>query len=142
MRLFGITVLSATLVVIGLVSAATLSASGNPHGDKVTICHASGLAGTTKFETLTIGHQAVYGPGGHFNENGTPQAGHEQDYFGPCMTDTTTTPTGTTPTDTTPTDTTPTDTTPTTPTETTPTTTTPGMRCPPGQGPFAGKDGQ
>lgn len=57
------------------------------------------------------------------------------------------TPTGTTPTDTIPTGTTPTDTVPTTPTETTPTTstpteTTPGMRCPPGEGPFAGKDGQ
>lgn len=54
------------------------------------------------------------------------------------------TPTETTPTETTPTETTPTDTTPTTPTDTTPTTptdTTPGMRCPPGQGPYAGKDG-
>lgn len=50
-----------------------------------------------------------------------------------------TTPTDTTPTDTTPT--TPTDTTPTTPTETTPTT--PEQpRCPPGEGPYAGKDGQ
>jgi len=53
-------------------------------GGKVTICHAAGLDGTTKYVTLTVGHQAVYGPAGHFYENGTPRAGHEQDYLGPC----------------------------------------------------------
>ena len=52
--------------------------------DKVTICHAAGLEGTTHYETLTIGYEAVYGPAGHFYENGTPQAGHEQDYLGAC----------------------------------------------------------
>jgi hypothetical protein len=64
-------------------------------GTKVTICHASGLAGTTKFETLTISENAVYGRkgnAGHFEENGTPRAGHEQDYFGACKTDATPTP--------------------------------------------------
>ena len=59
--------------------------------DKVTICHAAGLAGTTHYITLTISRNAVFGPGGHFFENGTPQAGHEQDYMGACTTDTTTT---------------------------------------------------
>jgi hypothetical protein len=34
--------------------------------------------------TLTIGHSAVFGPAGHFYENGTPQAGHEDDYLGAC----------------------------------------------------------
>jgi hypothetical protein len=62
--------------------------------DKVTICHAAGLDGTTHYETLTIGWSAVYGPAGHFYENGTPQTGHEQDYLGECeeiITTTTTT---------------------------------------------------
>jgi len=54
--------------------------------DKVTICHGAGQDGTTKFVTLTISVNAVYGNGGHFYENGTPQAGHEQDYFGACIT--------------------------------------------------------
>ncbi len=55
--------------------------------DKITICHAAGRDDTTKFVTLTISEHAVYGPGGHFNEDGTPQAGHEQDYLGACVTD-------------------------------------------------------
>lgn len=53
-------------------------------GHKVTICHASGLEGTTKFETLNIAWSAAYGQAGHFNENGTPRAGHEADYSGAC----------------------------------------------------------
>lgn len=60
-------------------------------GEKITICHAAGQEGTTHFVTLTISRNAVFGPAGHFFENGTPRAGHEQDYFGPCQTDTTTT---------------------------------------------------
>ena len=58
--------------------------------EKVTICHAAGRVGTTKYVTLTISKNAVYGANGnagHFSENGTPLAGHEQDYFGACSTD-------------------------------------------------------
>jgi hypothetical protein len=106
----------------------------NPHPDKVTICHAAGQAGTTKFVTLTIGYEAVYGPGGHFNEDGTPQAGHEQDYFGACQTDTTTTETTTTET------TTGTTTTEPTTTETTTTTEPPGPPCPNGEPPIHGQN--
>lgn len=72
------------LVLVGLVFA--LAGVAPALGaDKVTICHAAGLAGTTKYVTLTIGRPAVYGPAGHFYENGTPRAGHEQDYLGPCQ---------------------------------------------------------
>ena len=53
--------------------------------DQVTLCHATGLADTVHFVTLTIPTVAV---GGHFNENGTPQAGHEDDFFGFCPGDT------------------------------------------------------
>ncbi len=52
--------------------------------DKVTICHAAGQAGTTHYVELTISRNAVFGEGGHFFENGTPRAGHEQDYLGRC----------------------------------------------------------
>lgn len=74
-----------------LVLATALPVMADPV-EKITICHAAGLDGTTHYETLTIGAPAVFGPGGHFNENGTPQAGHEQDYLGECET-TNTTPT-------------------------------------------------
>ncbi len=81
------------LAVIGLAIAIVLVAAQPARAqDKVTICHAAGLEGTTKFVTLTIAYPAVYGPGGHFNENGTTQAGHEQDYLGPCEGDATPSP--------------------------------------------------
>lgn len=121
--------LAMALAAIGVMGAglgASVAAGGDHPGgppEFVTICHAAGLAGTTKFVTLTIPYNAAYGQAGHFGENGTPNAGHEQDYEGACEGD------ETTPTDTTPT--TPTETTPTTPTTTTPTTTTPTTPSPP-----------
>lgn len=86
------TILAAALTAGSVVTLATASATED-HGDKkVTICHAAGKAGTTKYVTLTISKHAVYkDQGGHFYENGTPQAGHEQDYFGACKTNGTTT---------------------------------------------------
>ena len=51
---------------------------------KVTLCHAAGQIGTLHYNTLTISENAAYGPAGHLNENGTPQAGHENDYLGVC----------------------------------------------------------
>lgn len=51
---------------------------------QVTICHAAGQDGTTHFNTITVGYPAAYGPAGHFYENGTPRAGHEDDYLGEC----------------------------------------------------------
>jgi hypothetical protein len=48
---------------------------------KVTICHAAGRAGTTHYIQLTL---SANGLAGHFDNNGTPLAGHEQDYMGPC----------------------------------------------------------
>ena len=52
--------------------------------DKVTLCHAAGLDGTTKYITLTVAWNAAYGQAGHFYEDGTPRAGHENDYLGAC----------------------------------------------------------
>lgn len=80
------------LVSLGLLVSPSLADNHKNDDKKVTICHAAGRAGTTKYVTLTISRNAVYkDPGGHFYENGTPQAGHEQDYLGPCKVDETTT---------------------------------------------------
>lgn len=79
--------LAAVIVLILGVAAPTLAGQ-----DKVVICHASGLAGTTKFETLELAYPAVYGQGGHFNNDGTPQAGHEDDYLGACTAEATPSP--------------------------------------------------
>lgn len=108
--------LALALCTVAGVGAAVALAGSEGGEDKVTLCHAAGLAGTTQYVTLTVGYPAAYGPAGHFDENGTPNAGHEQDYLGACEGD------ETTPTDTTPTTTTPTvpDDEPTTPTVTQP----------------------
>jgi hypothetical protein len=74
-------IITLTLLTLLFVAGAS-GAMGK--SNKVTICHAAGLDGTTKFVELTISENAVYGPAGHFYENGTPRAGHEQDYLGPC----------------------------------------------------------
>lgn len=48
---------------------------------KITICHVDGQVGSFKYQVLTIGFNAVYGPGGHLNEGGSAQAGHELDFL-------------------------------------------------------------
>lgn len=58
----------------------------------VTFCHVAGLAeDPANTVTLTLPYQAVFGQAGHFNEDGTPNAGHEHDYLGECQPETTTT---------------------------------------------------
>lgn len=87
--------------IVGLVSGLFISKPNVIYSQQVmvTLCHAAGLDGTTHYETLTIAYPAAYGPAGHLNENGTPQAGHEDDYLGACTGDTTPTPTPTPTTD-------------------------------------------
>jgi hypothetical protein len=67
-----------------LISTASLALAGQ---DKVTICHAAGRAapnGPTQYIEITVGWPAAFGPAGHFDENGTPNAGHEEDFLGGC----------------------------------------------------------
>jgi len=82
------TFLSVVSILIGLsmilMSFAPVLAGSNGE-KKITICHAAGQAGTTHFETHTISWHAVFGPAGHFYENGTTRSGHEDDYFGACI---------------------------------------------------------
>lgn len=78
-----------TVAIIAGVSAGMLvfsASSTQAVPDKVTLCHAAGQDDTTKFIELTISYTAAFGQAGHFNEDGTPQAGHEQDNLGPCAT--------------------------------------------------------
>ncbi len=72
---------AAALTTAALVGPTTVPVLG---AEQVTLCHAAGQAGSPNFVTMTIGGNVVYGPAGHLNENGTPQAGHEQDYLGAC----------------------------------------------------------
>jgi hypothetical protein len=48
--------------------------------DKITICHAAGRVGTTKYVEITVSKNASYA---HLDEHGTPRAGHEEDYIEP-----------------------------------------------------------
>lgn len=84
--------LAAALGAVGCSDAVTsriaaptdASASRNPYTgpgagqDKVTICHAAGRIGTTHYVEITVGSPAQYA---HIDEHGTPQAGHEEDYY-------------------------------------------------------------
>lgn len=82
-KIIAIVLLIALATVAALAYATGGSATGPPA--KITICHVAGLASDpANYITLELPPQAVYGNGGHFNENGTPQAGHEQDSFGAC----------------------------------------------------------
>jgi hypothetical protein len=45
---------------------------------KVTICHAAGQAGTTQYIQITL---SANGLNGHFENDGTPKAGHELDFI-------------------------------------------------------------
>ncbi len=48
--------------------------------DKITICHAAGRVGTTKYVEITVSKNAS---SAHLDEHGTPRAGHEEDYIEP-----------------------------------------------------------
>ena len=73
---------TASIAILVLCVAAPAMAA-----EQVTLCHGSGQEDTTHFVTLTIAEEAAFGQAGHFYENGTPRAGHEQDYLGACPTD-------------------------------------------------------
>ena len=85
-----LTLVAIASIVMGFLLVLSVPAYGTP-ADKVTICHAAGQAGTTKFVEITASRNAIYGQAGHFYEDGTPRAGHEDDYEGPCEQPTTTT---------------------------------------------------
>lgn len=79
-----------------LVVFMAIAGSAIAKTDKVTICHAAGLAGTDKYVRIVVSSNAIFG---HFENPGTPRAGHEEDILlqgeQQCPTDNVTTPTPT-----------------------------------------------
>ena len=84
----------AAALMLSIIAVATAGAAANdptpgwdpaPEGHTVTFCHVAGLAeDPANTVTITADEHAVFGQAGHFEENGTTRAGHEQDYLGPC----------------------------------------------------------
>ncbi len=77
-------ILGISLIVTGAVFVSKVQPA-NAQQEMVTLCHAAGQEGTLQFTTLTIAYNAAFGQAGHFNEDGTPAAGHENDYLGACI---------------------------------------------------------
>jgi hypothetical protein len=63
---------------MGVTSMTTPDSPALVKAPKVTVCHAAGLAGTTHYIAITISENGL---NGHFLNNGTPKAGHEEDYI-------------------------------------------------------------
>ena len=81
--LLSIALLAGVTAGVLIFSASTTQAVP---ADKVTICHAAGQEGTLHYIELTLSYNGAFGQAGHFYEDGTPQAGHENDTLGPCAT--------------------------------------------------------
>ena len=83
----------AALAIVGATSARVASDSSGSAAavwlaskpEFVTFCHVAGREeDPANSVTLTLPYGAVFGQAGHFNEDGTPNAGHEQDHLGAC----------------------------------------------------------
>lgn len=75
-----------TILILAVVIIMTVIVFQPAWADRpvmVTICHATSSAGNPWVE-ITAAYPAIYGSAGHFSEPGSPNAGHEQDYEGPC----------------------------------------------------------
>lgn len=72
----------AAVIAIALAGSASVSAQ-----EKVLVCHAAGQDGTTKYVTISVPPNDGGFPQGHFTEDGTTAAGHEDDYLGACQED-------------------------------------------------------
>ena len=75
-------ILSIIVLMAGLLAFTTIRPT--IANNKITICHAAGLEGTEHYIELKVSENAYFG---HFDNTGTPLAGHEQDYIGPCNID-------------------------------------------------------
>src|SRR5262245_38992172 len=77
--------LFATGAVLGLALFGFSGAGAAPGAEKVTICHATG-SDKNPFTVNTLSFNAgdllgTLGKSGHFDPNGNPESGHEQDFF-------------------------------------------------------------
>jgi len=75
-----------TVATSVLIASASVVAAAPPQ--KVLICHAAGrspeFGGPTQYVLIEVSLNALYAPGGHFDEPGTPNAGHEDDFITTC----------------------------------------------------------
>ena len=72
-------ILSITVLMAGILAFTTIRPVNA--NEKILICHAAGLEGTEHYIELNASVNAYFG---HFDNYGTPLAGHEHDYIGPC----------------------------------------------------------
>jgi uncharacterized repeat protein (TIGR01451 family) len=73
----------AALAALAIAGATSARVASKP--DVVTFCHVAGRGeDPANTVTLTLPYGAAFGQAGHFNEDGTPNAGHEQDHLGAC----------------------------------------------------------
>lgn len=82
-------------LVLVTVAAIALAGSSNAlatKSDKVYVCHATSSE-FNPYVTLYVPATETGYPQGHFTENGTQEAGHEEDYLGQCQSNPTPSPT-------------------------------------------------
>jgi hypothetical protein len=83
-------VVTAYGVVLGILAVAvwfalSIAVSEAARPTMVLVCHAAGREGTTQFVALSVPANEGGYPQGHFTEDGTAEAGHEDDYLGACV---------------------------------------------------------
>lgn len=74
------------LFIGGTLRVRSIAVSHAQVPQEITLCYAVDKNGMVSYETGVKSFNEVYGKGGHFNEDGTPQLGHEKDYLGKCIT--------------------------------------------------------
>src|SRR3989344_1695652 len=71
-----------SLLMTGLLANGFFKAEAT-QPELVTICHATGSE-ENPYTEITAAYEAIYGVAGHFDEPGSTNDGHEDDYEGPC----------------------------------------------------------
>ncbi len=74
------------LFIGGTLRVRSIGVSHAQEPQAITLCYAVDEGGAVRYETGVKSFDEVYGKGGYFNEDGTPQIGHEKDYLGECIT--------------------------------------------------------
>jgi hypothetical protein len=68
--------------MVGILAFTTIRPANA--SEKILICHAAGRDDTEHYIELYVSENAYFG---HFDNFGTPLAGHEKDYLGACNID-------------------------------------------------------
>jgi len=68
------------VAVVAVLGFEMLNPASAAPAEKVTICHATGQIPSDHYVTLSTKALTPLGAEGHIDANGTPLAGHEQDF--------------------------------------------------------------